>query len=292
MNLAVDAIRVLAQPRAAGLVNAVLRRFVREHEASSCRARTRIRRGRRASRMAGCGAGRRVAGALPPHPGGQQRPPSHGAPPQYPPAAGRRISRRPGGRRTGGSALDWSVLPTGSVAVLLERPVAGRLAARLQGGLGLRAGRRRTACAAAARARSRECGCSTPAPLPAARPVICSKRGRPARGDRGGHRLPAVWGGSPRTWSGLASPRGWLRRTRAIPTPSGMVGLIERILVDAPCSGTGVIRRHPDIKLLRRAEDVTAFARTQLEMLRAAFRHAGSRGAAGVRDLLGPAGGE
>jgi 16S rRNA (cytosine967-C5)-methyltransferase len=45
----------------------------------------------------------------------------------------------------------------------------------------------------------------------------------------------------------------------------------ERILVDAPCSGTGVIRRHPDIKLLRRPEDIAAFARAQLEILRAAF---------------------
>ncbi len=45
----------------------------------------------------------------------------------------------------------------------------------------------------------------------------------------------------------------------------------DRILVDAPCSGTGVIRRHPDIKLLRRAGDIAAFARTQLEILGAAF---------------------
>jgi 16S rRNA (cytosine967-C5)-methyltransferase len=44
----------------------------------------------------------------------------------------------------------------------------------------------------------------------------------------------------------------------------------ERIMVDAPCSSTGVIRRHPDIKLLRRASDVPAFARTQLDILRAA----------------------
>ena len=29
-----------------------------------------------------------------------------------------------------------------------------------------------------------------------------------------------------------------------------------RILLDAPCSATGVIRRHPDIKLLRRASDI------------------------------------
>ena len=34
----------------------------------------------------------------------------------------------------------------------------------------------------------------------------------------------------------------------------------DRILVDAPCSGSGVIRRHPDIKLLRRADDIAALA--------------------------------
>jgi 16S rRNA (cytosine967-C5)-methyltransferase len=44
----------------------------------------------------------------------------------------------------------------------------------------------------------------------------------------------------------------------------------ERILVDAPCSSTGVIRRHPDIKLLRRATDVAALAAGQLQLLRAA----------------------
>ncbi len=41
----------------------------------------------------------------------------------------------------------------------------------------------------------------------------------------------------------------------------------DRILLDAPCSGTGVIRRHPDIKLLRRQEDIAGFADTQLRML-------------------------
>jgi 16S rRNA (cytosine967-C5)-methyltransferase len=44
----------------------------------------------------------------------------------------------------------------------------------------------------------------------------------------------------------------------------------DRILVDAPCSSTGVIRRHPDIKLLRRATDIPAFAATQLAILRSA----------------------
>lgn len=41
------------------------------------------------------------------------------------------------------------------------------------------------------------------------------------------------------------------------------------ILVDAPCSATGVIRRHPDIKLLRQPEDIPALARTQRRILEA-----------------------
>lgn len=43
----------------------------------------------------------------------------------------------------------------------------------------------------------------------------------------------------------------------------------DRILIDAPCSGTGVIRRHPDIKWLRRETDIAALAAQQLRLLRA-----------------------
>lgn len=43
----------------------------------------------------------------------------------------------------------------------------------------------------------------------------------------------------------------------------------DRILLDAPCSGTGVIRRHPDIRLLRRASDVAALVHTQGVLLNA-----------------------
>jgi 16S rRNA (cytosine967-C5)-methyltransferase len=39
------------------------------------------------------------------------------------------------------------------------------------------------------------------------------------------------------------------------------------ILVDAPCSASGVIRRHPDIKLLRRPSDIVALAEGQLAIL-------------------------
>jgi 16S rRNA (cytosine967-C5)-methyltransferase len=45
--------------------------------------------------------------------------------------------------------------------------------------------------------------------------------------------------------------------------------LFNGILLDAPCSATGVIRRHPDIKLLRRAEDIPELACLQEAMLRA-----------------------
>ena len=43
----------------------------------------------------------------------------------------------------------------------------------------------------------------------------------------------------------------------------------DRILLDVPCSATGVIRRHPDIKLLRRSDDIAPLAARQSQLLRA-----------------------
>ena len=43
----------------------------------------------------------------------------------------------------------------------------------------------------------------------------------------------------------------------------------DRILLDAPCSATGVIRRHPDIKVLRRDSDIDALAEKQRSILAA-----------------------
>ncbi len=49
---------------------------------------------------------------------------------------------------------------------------------------------------------------------------------------------------------------------------SGKVpGMYDRILIDAPCSGTGVIRRHPDIKWLRREKDLVTLTATQEKIL-------------------------
>ncbi|MGQ0586226.1 MAG: 16S rRNA (cytosine(967)-C(5))-methyltransferase RsmB, partial [Gammaproteobacteria bacterium] len=52
----------------------------------------------------------------------------------------------------------------------------------------------------------------------------------------------------------------------------------DRILCDAPCSGTGVIRRHPDIKWLRRPGDLPRMAQTQLELLHALWPLLAPRG--------------
>jgi len=46
----------------------------------------------------------------------------------------------------------------------------------------------------------------------------------------------------------------------------------DRILADVPCSASGVARRHPDIKWLRRATDIEAFAKRQAHILDALWR--------------------
>jgi 16S rRNA (cytosine967-C5)-methyltransferase len=46
----------------------------------------------------------------------------------------------------------------------------------------------------------------------------------------------------------------------------------DRILLDAPCSATGVIRRHPDIKSLRQADDLAQLVDVQQRILRQAWQ--------------------
>ena len=48
--------------------------------------------------------------------------------------------------------------------------------------------------------------------------------------------------------------------------------VFQRILADLPCSASGVVRRHPDIKWLRRRADIAGFAAQQLDILRALWR--------------------
>jgi 16S rRNA (cytosine967-C5)-methyltransferase len=46
----------------------------------------------------------------------------------------------------------------------------------------------------------------------------------------------------------------------------------DRILADVPCSASGVVRRNPDIKWLRRPDDIAQFAAQQAVMLEALWR--------------------
>ncbi|MFA5912603.1 MAG: 16S rRNA (cytosine(967)-C(5))-methyltransferase RsmB [Burkholderiales bacterium] len=58
-----------------------------------------------------------------------------------------------------------------------------------------------------------------------------------------------------------ASPAGWSDGA-----------LFERILLDAPCTASGVVKRHPDIKWLRRESDLAQLATTQGRMLDALWQ--------------------
>lgn len=46
----------------------------------------------------------------------------------------------------------------------------------------------------------------------------------------------------------------------------------DRILADVPCSGSGIVRRHPDIKWLRRSHDLAAFGSRQAQILDALWQ--------------------
>ena len=43
--------------------------------------------------------------------------------------------------------------------------------------------------------------------------------------------------------------------------------LYDAVLADVPCSGTGTIRRHPDVRLLLKAEDIERHQKTQVRLL-------------------------
>lgn len=52
----------------------------------------------------------------------------------------------------------------------------------------------------------------------------------------------------------------------------------DRILLDAPCSATGVIRRHPDIKWLRKPTDIPQLVKLQYEILEAIWPYLKTNG--------------
>ena len=54
--------------------------------------------------------------------------------------------------------------------------------------------------------------------------------------------------------------------------------LLDAVLIDAPCTATGTIRRHPDVQYLKTPEDISGVLATQKELLKAAFQMVKPRG--------------
>ncbi len=270
VSLAVDATRALGQPRASGLVNAVLRRFVRERQALFARA----------------DGNPAVAAA---HPGWLYEALAHDWPAHYgqvvqannahPPMVLRLRTRRRAPAEylgdlaaagLGGRLLEWTAGHAGSAAVVLDRPVSvAALPGFREGWVSVQ-----------------DAGAQLAPRLLEALPGMRVLDACAAPGSKASHLLEAAAG--PLDLTAVDVDAGRLGRIEENLQRLGLAARVvaadvrdpgsfwdgapyDRILVDAPCSGTGVIRRHPDIKLLRRAGDVAGFARVQLEILTAAF---------------------
>ena len=252
VDQAVAAARAARRRRGAGFVNAVLRRFVREREALVAAVARRPGGALQPSAVVDRAPARRLARPLAGDRRRRQRPSADDA------CASTRGAATAGGvprraRRRTASPAQAARRRTPSRCV---RPVPVAAAARLRRGRGVGAGRRRAARRAAAAggaARRRARACSTPAPRRAARPRTCSS-----------------WPTST-CWRSTATRRGWPASTRPWPASAcaprrcaadaarrrragGTAGRSTAILLDAPCSASGIVRRHPDVRWLRRAE--------------------------------------
>jgi 16S rRNA (cytosine967-C5)-methyltransferase len=271
VNLAVDAARLLGQPRASAVVNAVLRRFVRERQALLGGVDADL-----AARAAHPGwLVAALADAWPEHVG-RILEANNGHPPMVLRLNTRRRAPTEYLSDLAAAGLQGSLMNSipafaGSAAVALERPVpVGSLPGFKEGWVSVQ-----------------DAGAQLAPRLLDAQPGMRVLDACAAPGSKTSHVLEATAG--PLEVTAVDIDAGRLGRIAENLDRLGLTARIvaadvrdpgafwdgrpyERILVDAPCSGTGVIRRHPDIKLLRRAEDVAAFARTQHEILAAAFR--------------------
>ena len=265
VHAAVDAARMLKEERATGLVNAVLRRFVSERAALFARVDTQL-------------------GGSTAHPPWLVKRLSDAWPSQicvdileannaHPPMVLRSTCPVRG---------DSSIWPIWRPPVLVQRRLIGRKplcvwksllrchSARLLRRPRFRAGRWRTACGSVA--------CGAAGDACAGR--LCGpggKTGHLLEHTAGLAELVAVDIDAQRVGRIEENLRRLNRSARLAvadvrqPTSFWDGRPFDRILLDAPCSSTGVIRRHPDIKLLRRTDDIQVLATAQLEILRAVF---------------------
>jgi 16S rRNA (cytosine967-C5)-methyltransferase len=259
VNIAVDATRALGQGAAAGFVNALLRRFLREREAIMARID-----GSEPSRLAHPRwLLRRIRGAWPDQ-AAQIFSANNEAPPmtlrvnlsrttreaQLALLAEQGVAGEPGSCATAivlHQPVDVNALPGFAEGLVSVQDAGAQLAAEL---LDAQPGERVLDACAAPGGKTGHILERTPgiAELIA---LDCD----PGRLERVQQNLTRLGLAAQLKTADLLKPGWWDGRA------------FDRILLDAPCSGTGVIRRHPDIKLLRRQEDIRGFAATQLDML-------------------------
>jgi 16S rRNA (cytosine967-C5)-methyltransferase len=258
----VEASRRLRRPRAAGMINATLRRFQREREDLLARALSH-EEGRYA------------------HPEWfieqlREDWPSHwqavleaalAHPPMWIRVNGRLTDRDEYAQRLRAEAgIDSRTLPGFADALCLERPVSVSELPGFDEGL------------VSVQDAASQLAADLLAPEPGMRVLdACA-----APGGKAGHLLERTGGQIDLVTVDVNADRnrlleenlGRLRQRATVVTgdaclPQAWAGdrKFDRILVDAPCSATGVIRRHPDIKFLRRPEDIDGLAHRQNDLL-------------------------
>ena len=265
-NSAVDATRILSEPRSAPLVNAVLRRYVGERAMLLERidAELAVRTAHPAWLV------ERICRAW-----GDEAPRLLEANNAHPPMTLRidlsRTTRAAYLRQLGDLDIDAHEIQCVGSAATLDRPIAiDRLPGFAEGIVSVQ-----------------DAGAQLAARLLDAGPGMRVLDACAAPGGKTGHLLEVLGEAADVTAVDIDSERLQmiaanlvrLKRTARLigadvrkPESFWDARPFDRILVDAPCSSTGVIRRHPDIKLLRRPADIPAFAATQLEILRGAMR--------------------
>jgi 16S rRNA (cytosine967-C5)-methyltransferase len=266
VHAAVDAARILRSERATGLVNAVLRRYLAEHVALLKRVDQDLARRtahpawlvERLSAVWGDSCQAILAA-------------NNAHPPMTLRVDLSRSSAADYVSRLRAAQIDSQKIQWSESGVILERPQpVDRLPGFAEGIVSVQ-----------------DAGAQLAAPLLTARPGMRVLDACAAPGGKTGHLLEQLGDGADVTAVDIDASRverigenlTRLRRSAKLqvgdardPQSFWDGRPFERILVDAPCSSTGVIRRHPDIKLLRRESDLPALAAGQLAILEGAER--------------------
>jgi 16S rRNA (cytosine967-C5)-methyltransferase len=261
VHASVDAARLLGAERATGLTNAVLRKFVSERGALFERVDADLP----ARTAHPAWLVERIEAAWP-HAALAILRANNAHPPMTVRIDSSRTDRATYRAELARSSIDAHELPWAPDALTLDHPVAvGRLPGFAEG-----------------RVSVQDAGAQLAAPLLDVRPGMHVLDACAAPGGKTAHLLEKAGEGVELTAVDIDPGRAALieenlrrlkRSARVVVAdvrdpPAFWDGRpFDRILVDAPCSSSGVIRRHPDIKLLRRANDIGPLAATQLAIL-------------------------